>query len=80
MPPLRRLLVPALVLVLLHDVPAAAQGAPRLGVISFPTSAGPVAQRAFVEGVLWMHSFEYEKAATAFRRAQQAEPGFAMAY
>jgi tetratricopeptide (TPR) repeat protein len=80
MPTLRRLLVPALVLVLLHGTPAAAQGAPRLGAISFATSAGPAAQRAFVEGVLWMHSFEYEKAATAFRRAQQAEPGFAMAY
>ena len=52
MPTLRRLLVPALVLVLLHGVPAPAQGAPRLGAISFATSAGPAAQRAFVASTL----------------------------
>ncbi|MCB9505622.1 MAG: hypothetical protein H6692_05730 [Gemmatimonadales bacterium] len=53
----------------------------RLGEITFPTSATvPAAQAAFEQGVLWMHSFEYDHAAEAFRRAQQAEPGFAMAY
>jgi tetratricopeptide (TPR) repeat protein len=53
---------------------------PRLGTVAFPTSAGPVAQASFEEGLLWMHSFEYDKAAEAFRRAQQAEPAFALAY
>jgi tetratricopeptide (TPR) repeat protein len=54
---------------------------PRLGEITFPTSSrAAAAQAAFEEGVLWMHSFEYPKAAAAFQRAQQAEPGFAMAY
>jgi tetratricopeptide (TPR) repeat protein len=53
---------------------------PRLGRISFPTSAGPEAQRWFERGVLYLHSFEYADAARSFRRAQQAEPGFAMAY
>lgn len=59
----------------------AAQTAPRLGQIAFATSTTvPAAQAAFEEGVLWMHSFEYAQAAAAFRRAQQAAPGFAMAY
>jgi len=53
---------------------------PRLGSIDFPTSASPLAQGAFLEGVLYLHSFEYESAERAFRRAQQLEPGFAMAH
>ena len=53
---------------------------PRLGSIDFPTSALPAAQEAFLEGVLYLHSFEYESAERAFRRAQQLEPGFAMAH
>lgn len=60
--------------------PAIAQDAPRLGRTSFPTSAGAAAQAHFIEGVLWLHSFEYDRAAAAFRAAQQAEPGFALAY
>jgi len=80
MSPLRLALVPTFALVLLQASPAAAQDSPRLGAVTFPTSAGPAAQRAFLDGVLWMHSFEYDKAAAAFRRAQQAEPGFALAY
>ncbi len=80
MSPLRSFLLSTLLMALLSPCPAAGQDMPRLGVISFPTSAGRGAQRAFEEGVLWMHSFEYEKAAAAFRRAQEAEPGFALAY
>ena len=53
---------------------------PRLGSIVFPTSASPAAEEAFLEGVLYLHSFEYESAERAFRRAQQLEPGFAMAH
>ncbi|HXV86474.1 MAG TPA: hypothetical protein VD793_07230, partial [Gemmatimonadales bacterium] len=52
----------------------------RLGQIHFPTSGAPAAQGKFVEGVLFMHSFEYAPAAAAFREAQQADPGFVMAY
>jgi CubicO group peptidase (beta-lactamase class C family) len=52
----------------------------RLGVISFPTSAGAAAQREFTTGVLYLHSFEYQAAAARFREAQRLEPGFAMAY
>jgi tetratricopeptide (TPR) repeat protein len=78
----RRMTAPAALLVMatLAPMPSSAQTTPRLGTISFPTSAGPAAQAAFEEGVLWMHSFEYAKAATAFQRAQQLEPDFALAY
>jgi tetratricopeptide (TPR) repeat protein len=64
---------------LLLAAPLAAQ-APRLGTIDFPTSGAPPAQREFVTGVLFLHSFEYERAAQAFRRAEQLDSGFAMAY
>ena len=57
--------------------PVAAQ---QLGTITFPTSAPAAAQTPFIRGVLFLHSFEYESAAQAFREAQGAAPGFAMAY
>lgn len=63
--------------------PLSAQTAPpgpRLGTIAFPTSGPPAAHAAFLEGVLYLHSFEYQKAEKAFRRAESLEPGFAMAY
>jgi len=52
----------------------------RLGTIDFPTSGAPAAQQAFVRGVLFMHSFEYDAASRSFREAQRLDPGFAMAY
>jgi tetratricopeptide (TPR) repeat protein len=51
-----------------------------LGRISFPTSGSTQAQPAFLRGVLLLHSFEYDDAIEAFRAAQKADPGFAMAY
>ena len=51
-----------------------------LGTIDFPTSGSPAAQPAFLKGMLLLHSFEYEDAARAFREAQVADSGFAMAY
>src|SRR5688500_17805117 len=53
---------------------------PRLGTISFPTSGAPAAQEPFIRGVLYLHSFEYEAAATAFKEAQRLDSAFAMAY
>lgn len=71
-------------LLLVPHAPISAQApdpvSPRLGTISFPTSGLPAAQAQFLQGTLYLHSFEYESAARAFRRAQAAEPGFAMAY
>lgn len=55
-------------------------GAPRLGTISFPATGLPAAQRDFLTGVLYLHSFEYESAAQAFVRAQRIDPAFVMAY
>lgn len=51
-----------------------------LGSLSFPNSGAPEAQHDFHRGVLLLHSFEYNFAAEAFRRAQEIDPGFAMAY
>jgi tetratricopeptide (TPR) repeat protein len=52
----------------------------KLGRISFPNSGAKSAQPAFIRGMLLLHSFEYEDAAAAFREAQRADPGFALAY
>lgn len=54
--------------------------AQQLGSLDFPTSGGAQAQPAFMRGVLYLHSFEYDSAAKAFREAQRLDPGFAMAY
>ena len=51
-----------------------------LGKIDFPASGTPRAMPDFLRGVLLLHSFEYDDAAEAFREAQKADPGFAMAY
>ncbi len=57
---------------------ATAQSA--LGSVDFPTSGSAAAQPLFIQGVLLLHSFEYEDAREAFVEAQKADPGFAMAY
>jgi len=51
-----------------------------LGSITFPNSGAAAAQAAFLEGVKDLHSFQFDEAAVAFQRAQQADPTFAMAY
>src|SRR5687768_450805 len=58
----------------------AAPAAQELGTITFPTSGAPAAQRAFIEGVKALHSFEFDAAADAFRRAQKADSTFALAF
>jgi tetratricopeptide (TPR) repeat protein len=61
--------------------PQPSQGpAQPLSRISFPTSGSVQARPLFVRGVLFLHSFEYDEAIAAFRQAQKADPGFAMAY
>ena len=65
-------------LVLFAALPAHA--ASELGKVDFPTSGSAAAQAHFLRGVAALHSFWYDEAADAFRAAQQAEPGFAMAY
>ena len=51
-----------------------------LGRIHFPTSGAPAAHEEFELGVLALHSFWYEEARDHFRKAQELDPSFAMAY
>ncbi len=57
-----------------------AQSSAQLGRATFVNSGSPAAQADFQRGVAWLHSFGYEDAIDAFRAAQKADPGFAMAY
>ena len=59
---------------------AQAPKAVELGSINFPTSAKPAAQGPFLTGVKALYNFEFDIAADAFREAQKADPGFALAY
>jgi hypothetical protein len=86
---LRRVCGLAAALLLLPSLVVAQKAAPRepsltvvdgLGALSFPNSGSPEAQTPFLRGVLLLHSFEFEPAAAEFRKAQQADPGFALAY
>jgi tetratricopeptide (TPR) repeat protein len=52
-----------------------------LGTATFPTSThSALAAREFIRGLLLLHLFEYEDAASSFTAAEKADPGFAMAY
>lgn len=71
--------VGALVACLLLAGPAVS-AAGGFGHVEFANSGSPSAQGDFLEGLALLHDFEYESAAAAFRRAEAADPGFAMAY
>jgi tetratricopeptide (TPR) repeat protein len=58
----------------------AGEGGQELGTITFPTSGAAAAQAPFLEGVKNLHSFQFDEAAEACRRAQKTDPSFAMAY
>ncbi len=53
---------------------------PTVGSLSFPNSGSAAAQKAFLYGLAQLHNFEYDQAADAFRRVEETDPGFAMAY
>lgn len=59
---------------------SAAQTQRSVGAVAFETSGAPAAQGPFLRGLALLHNFEYERAAAAFREAQAADPGFAMAF
>ena len=63
-----------------HDHAAGAHGGARIGTVSFPNSGSAAAQRPFLRGLALLHSFEYDDARAAFRDAERADSGFAMAY
>ncbi|HEV7682435.1 MAG TPA: hypothetical protein VGO68_09970 [Pyrinomonadaceae bacterium] len=52
----------------------------QFGHVSFANSGAPAAQADFLQALALLHDFEYASAAAAFRRAQAADPGFALAY
>ncbi len=51
-----------------------------VGIVSFPNSGAAAAQEVFLHGLAQLHNFEYDDAAEDFQRAEQIDPGFAMAY
>ncbi len=51
-----------------------------VGVVAFANSGAHAAQADFLTGLAQLHNFQYPEAARAFRRAEIADPGFAMAY
>jgi tetratricopeptide (TPR) repeat protein len=54
---------------------------PGLGSLAFPvTTSAPEARLAFERGALLLHLFHYDEAREAFRQAEAADPGLAMAY
>ena len=53
---------------------------PRLGELTFPTSGSDAAQPMFVTAVKLLHNFEYDEARALFRKCQEVDPSFAMAY
>jgi tetratricopeptide (TPR) repeat protein len=57
-----------------------AVAAPEYGRVEFANSGAPTAQADFRDGLALLHDFEYDSAAAAFRRAESADPDFAMAY
>jgi len=70
----------ALVFVVLSAPMAAGQTPSSAGVVSFKNSGAPAAQAPFLRGLALLHDFEYDRAAAEFRKAEAADPGFAMAY
>ena len=59
---------------------AVSQSKEGLGVIDFSNSGSPKAQVHFQNGILLLHSFEYEEARQEFLKAQQIDPSFVLAY
>lgn len=52
---------------------------PALGQLDFPISGSPECQRLFQQGMLELHSFQYDQAHASFARALGADAGCAMA-
>lgn len=61
-------------------VVATAADVPDVGQVSLSNSGKETAQVDFLAGLAALHSFWYEEARLLFRRAQKADPGFALAY
>src|SRR5712675_1720374 len=73
------LLIALITSLLLSSTPPSSN-AEGFGHVAFVNSGAAAAQADFIQGLALLHDFEYEPAATAFRRAEVVDPGFAMAY
>src|SRR5712691_10927140 len=51
-----------------------------LGVVHFPVSGTPAAQKTFERGVALLHSFWYDEADKTFSEATRIDPACAMGY
>src|ERR1700704_5912252 len=51
-----------------------------VGEVAFANSGAPAAQVDFLRGLAQLHNFEYDDAAEHFRKAEQLDPDFAMAF
>ena len=60
--------------------PVADSAGPVVGRVTFANSGAAAAQASFLFGLAELHNFEYAPAAEAFRKAQEIDPGFALAY
>jgi tetratricopeptide (TPR) repeat protein len=67
-----------LLISLLTTTPSTDNG--EYGRVVFANSGSPAAQKDFLDGLALLHDFEYPAAAAAFRRAQESDPSFAIAY
>ena len=51
-----------------------------LGRVVWPNTGAAAAQAPFLQGIALLHNFHYDEAAADFRRAQAADPAFALPY
>jgi len=63
----------------LSENPVSAQQSD-VGIVHFVNSGRAAAQASFLRGLAQLHNFEYADAAVNFRKAQEIDPGFAIAY
>jgi len=78
--PKRVILLFLLLQTLTLSVPGTAAELDSIGNFDFPTSGSPAAHEHFTLGVGYLHSFGWTQAQQEFRRAQELQPDFAMAY
>src|ERR1700747_3490353 len=77
---MKRLLTPLLFLIPYITLAQSAPPTTTVGEGSFPHSGCAAAQSDFLHGLAHLHNFEYEDAAKHFRRAEELDPNFVMAY
>ncbi len=63
-----------------HEHSDKAEGAEKVGQVSFPVSCTSPAQKQFNRAVAWLHSFEYEEAEKVFTEVTFTDPKCSMGY